>query len=56
VTGVIFDMDGTLSEPGAINYDLMYSRTGKLIASSYHMHSVCAEHCNLCSELRFTVR
>ena len=21
-------MDGTLSEPGAISYDLMYSRTG----------------------------
>jgi pyridoxine kinase len=28
VLGVIFDMDGTLTEPGAINFSAMYKRTG----------------------------
>jgi pyridoxine kinase len=28
VVGVIFDMDGTLTEPGAIDFDAMYSRIG----------------------------
>lgn len=28
VVGVIFDMDGTLTEPGAINFDAMYQRIG----------------------------
>jgi pyridoxine kinase len=28
VSGVIFDMDGTLTEPGAINFDAMYERIG----------------------------
>lgn len=40
VLGVIFDMDGTLSEPGAISYDLMYSRTG-------NSSSVCKLRCLL---------
>jgi hypothetical protein len=28
VVGVIFDMDGTLTEPGAINFAAMYERIG----------------------------
>jgi phosphoglycolate phosphatase-like HAD superfamily hydrolase len=28
VVGVIFDMDGTLTEPGAIDFDAMYERIG----------------------------
>lgn len=28
ISGVIFDMDGTLTEPGAIDFDAMYERAG----------------------------
>lgn len=28
VVGIIFDMDGTLTEPGAIDFEAMYSRNG----------------------------
>jgi hypothetical protein len=36
VTGIIFDMDGTLTMPGALDFQAMYTRTGNFY--DYFLH------------------